>query len=292
MNAVLIVGLSLFYTGLEELMKNAHLPTSISLLVSCRGSVQHCAMRSAWSILVMITFCAVHTRRIYQGVEDRKNEYPFVVALLRVFKVRICSGTAIHQRWVLTTAHCRQAIYVQYGDMTIPRLNITKLSTIIKYLVHPNFQEYHYFPKHVRVYNDLGLLWVEKLPLTYMPLSGLDYGTIRGIPVTYVGVGVSNRSEMLSYDNTEIRQIGQGVVSSCKDVVKHLFTFPKLCVSSRCKVKQSALPGDSGGPLILDKKIVGITIAILYDLRITVFTPVSPYLTWITHTMKIHEKKG
>lgn len=261
-------------------------------MVSGRGCVLRCAMRSAWPVLLMVAFCVVQTRRIYQGVEDRNNEYPFVVALLRVFKVRICSGTAIHERWVLTTAHCRRAIYIQYGDMSVPRLNITKLIPILKYLVHPNFQEYNYFPRHVRTYNDLGLLLVEKLPLEFMSLSALDYTAMRGIPVTYVGLGISNRSQQLDYDKMEVRLIGQGVVSSCKDVVKHLFAFPKLCVSSRCKLPQSALPGDSGGPLILDGKIIGITVAILYDLRITVFTPVSPYLTWISTLMKKHEKKS
>lgn len=228
-------------------------------------------------------------RRIYHGFDDSINDFPYIVALLREAKIRICTGTLIAPKWVLVTAHCQKATHVQYGDMTLPRSNITSLSAVLKYITHPTYRALQYIKTRMQFYNDIGMALVEQTPIQNGQLSAIDYKTLTGYEVKYVGLGVRNISDKYTYNLREPRRFGHGVIAPCKDVARSLFYHPNICVASECKLPQSAMPGDSGGPLLLDQKVVGITVAVLYEPRITIFTPVSPYLSWIRKMMDEHE---
>lgn len=226
--------------------------------------------------------------RIFEGIDDTAGKYPYVVALLFI-NIRMCTGTLITPMWVLTAAHCKIVDSIQYGNMTVLPQNIQTKSKLLKFIPH---QSYRGFLMPGETHCDIGMLLVEETPLkVYGKLAAVDYRALTGHQVEYAGYGGTGKMagiEGIKEDLMRPLQLADGVVVSC--TANYDLVTPCMCVAPRCARPQFVLPGDSGGPVFLDGKVVGVAHALVTFPAISLYVPVSPYLTWIQQVMEEQHK--
>lgn len=248
-------------------------------------------MWALFILMVTTTYARIlseskYSLRVYNGVDADTAKYPFVVALKPEMDPdhlvpRLCTGALITETWVLSAADCLtdSVKYVQYGNLSIPLGNTEDKSSVVKMIRHPR-----YFP--ASYVNNIGLVQVKAVPMAkYGGLSAVDYVTMLGHPVEYAGFGMTfvakrktkNKKKTLLNDMQRPLQIGEGAVKSCSEPFSKSF----ICLSSKCSLKQHILHGDSGAPLFCGGKIIAIACTFLLDQYEQIFTPISPYLTWI-----------
>lgn len=245
--------------------------------------------------------------RIINGINDEKNEFPFVVSLevsavvnikvqgVRV--IRICTGSLIAPNWVLTAAHCINPAldrirYCNFESMSeAPGCH----STVLKNIIYPTFQ-YENGIKELFgeiVKNDIALLFVETVTLEkYGSVSAVDYGSLIGRSVLYVGLGrtyddsMAVSKKIIVKDRIKKRQVGKGLVVSCNGVRA---VGPTLCLAATCSKRTQRLAiGDSGGPMLFKGKIAGVGCC-YYTGEEFRYTAVSPFLDWLHNTMTVQE---
>ncbi|XP_075971971.1 serine protease SP24D-like [Anticarsia gemmatalis] len=223
--------------------------------------------------------------RVVNGTDDVHSKYPYVVALKETypFETFICTGSVIKSNSVLTAAHCipddvlYSFMFIQWGNVTIPLKRTKSRRRVVKKIIHPNY-------KGGKLYlNDIALLIINPVSMnTIGILSAVDYRALLGHSVEYAGYGLrfnpyteKNRSQLYQKTLGEKLQIGEAVVKSCR---LEFDCDLAICLSRKCSTNQVSMHGDSGGPLFLGNKIVGVCSS--GDIE-DFYEPVSPHLTWI-----------
>nr|XP_053611636.1 mast cell protease 4-like isoform X2 [Plodia interpunctella]XP_053611637.1 mast cell protease 4-like isoform X2 [Plodia interpunctella] len=246
--------------------------------------------------------------RVVEGRSARHDEYPFVVSIIAIMNLPIlpfhthlpvflrgCTGSLITKQFVITAAHCLQETmqYVRCGNMSVALNETTCKSKIVKQFVHPAY---------ARGDNDIGLLQIEPLIVQYYgKIKAVDYKTLLGRAVRYAGYGIMDfRFDMNDILKLQIKplQIGEGVIyDTSKKDESFLSTDPLLVIAPKCSRKQQhPYLGDSGGPLFVGAQIAGVLCCGInlqnknHRPLVTGFTPVSPYLEWITRTINTHRR--
>lgn len=230
----------------------------------------------------------VPIRRIYQGIPDTGNRFPYVVCIEQQMgynNVRICSGIVIDENWVLTAGHCvrkNKTLTVTYRNR-IKNNNVERVN-ILSNIRHPYYQNITSPSDDWTIFYDLALIQVEKIDIgTYAKLSSNNYKKYSGLSVVFAGYGNTwNKSEVatlaewkdrkLMLNNTPLL-LGNGVVSKCGiNVTEELC----LCVRDTASFTRE---GDSGGPLVHNGTVIAVHIGKLDDEM--AFIPISRHLSWI-----------
>lgn len=239
-----------------------------------------------------------HQLRVLGGHNAIEEEYPFVVLLVAKkhnhFR-RFCSGSAIARNWVLSASHCFQTkknpkiLFVWLRNFTVPVVE-SELIDVHKIFTHPGFKSLKLMTH--ATFNDVSLLHVAGMTVkNYGTMLATDHFTLVGLPVEYVGGGLTEMFPKANNQTTPL-QMGLGVIKKCHTKEDGPFPIHIMCVSPSCSAKrQSPFKGDSGGPLLFEDKIVGVSSYVKltnYINENTVYAPVSPFIDWMSYVMTKH----
>lgn len=255
-----------------------------------------------YNLLKIITFILTIFRNIDivntkgdQGVYDVENKYPFVVVLEKQpieyhgFEIKKkCSGSLIDDNWIITSAHCLDDNIktVRYGNMT-HKMNKTTANILFK-IQHPLYKniatKYYYHSE-----NDIALIKVDTIPIGIAKIDPIHFANLSNNEVVYADFerpyiasgfseDVNKTIEILSGFENSALKVYNGVITDCKRKRTHIW-YDALCVKTK-RTPIEILRESTGGPLLLNDKIIGINIGLLYD-NVVRFAPISPYLGWI-----------
>lgn len=233
---------------------------------------------------------------IFGGKRAAKNQFPFLVSLQVKIKGKYehnCGASILSDRFLLTAGHCRLlgsyandyqiAVGLHMKNDTGVRYNISK------FILHPD----HVSIPANKMKNDIALLVLEK------PLQlGKNTKTIEINP-NFIGEDVKATlagwgSSLDHYEGLKFIELTTISNRECSkaDLPRGLVKDEMVCAYSG-RFGEGVCMGDSGGPLILDNQIIGISswakvCALGYP---DGFTRVSTYIKWIEKVMKQESEK-
>ncbi|NWY61277.1 GRAA protein, partial [Chionis minor] len=196
---------------------------------------------------------------IIGGREVKPHSRPFM-ALIKGAKGQLCGGALIKENWVLTAAHCK----MEGGKVTLgahsqetkeKEKQVSKIAKIFRYPCYdPNRNE-----------NDLMLLQLQKRAKINKAVRPIPLPTTSDDPkprtiCTVAGWGQTDNDPESTSDT--LREVNITVISrqTCNDHYnnKPVITDNMICAGAKNGGKDSC-GGDSGGPLICNNVMTGIT---------------------------------
>ncbi|PID42520.1 MAG: hypothetical protein CSA52_01350 [Gammaproteobacteria bacterium] len=200
--------------------------------------------------------------RIINGSKAGSGQFPWQVALLTDpqdgFASQTCGGSIIHERWILTAAHCYsegEETYVAAASLSLYKLNPDYMVKAKRWILHPDFDI-------ETLDNDIALLELNS-PLNLAKCNG-----------RCSAIGLVNRNNETSVASASRPAIvsGWGNTSRVEEIFSHELLWAELAIID-CKASPSmytdlditdnmicaAAPafdtdscqGDSGGPLVV-----------------------------------------
>lgn len=229
----------------------------------------------------------------------------------------ICSGSLISQSWLLAAGHCADATHVQLNTQQTARGAAENedprkvlFRKILKIHVHPGYQYQDASGPQGgrgRLENDIALFKTEEINMKeYGKIDSRDFRGLFGREVYFIGYGLTKYLDSYT-KQTEIDtelingplKYGTGLLGDCS-TAKYQGSLKKqdlhfnFCVMRKCSDFSLISNGDTGGPIVVDDKIVGINTVMIEDrktepsedLMSVVATPISPYIDWIQNLAK------
>ncbi|KAJ9593924.1 hypothetical protein L9F63_014638 [Diploptera punctata] len=225
---------------------------------------------------------------IVGGIPSIPGEFPWTVALLRDDKF-FCGGTLITRFHVLTAAHCLESvspeeITVVLGeyDRTNPTETNTEVRNLVSGIQHDNFELTTFD-------NDIGLLELDSsvdftpnIRAACLPNVGDDKHYV-GRKAVVVGWGRVKEEGRLS---NVLRKVELPILtkSTCLSIAGSDEITNNMICTGYPEGRKDACTGDSGGPIHLDGKVIGIVSwgeGCARPNTPGVFTKVLNYLDWI-----------
>ncbi|XP_061722765.1 trypsin 5G1-like [Cydia pomonella] len=238
--------------------------------------------------------CTKSNLEIVGGHKVSVQDVPFMVALY--YKPEgaeyqaFCGGSIIHERFVLTAAHCLYFIDWKQQENATKRVLIgsDRLNAGGIFIdVEEQFIHEHFRLLNMTLENDICLVKLKE-PVTFgckvakAKLPGENYELEEGTLVNVTGWGdIGNSTGM----ENELRQTTVPIVSNecCQKDYEEL-TGEQICAGSK---GHDSCQGDSGGPLTYNGVQVGVvSFGERCGIYPGVYTRVSEYLVWINTTIE------
>ncbi|XP_015436796.1 PREDICTED: chymotrypsin-2-like [Dufourea novaeangliae] len=226
--------------------------------------------------------------RIVNGEDAKLGEIPYQVSLQTTPGNRhFCGGSVLNSQYVLTAAHCVQSQTPERMEIVAGTVNLDNRASVHeveKIIIHEQYQPSNSWN------NDIALIKVKTPFVTSQRIASVPMPKANeAVPANAVA-WVSGWGRLRSGGSLpKILQKAKIQIAD-QEACKKVYTSigQKIFESHICandpSVEKGACNGDSGGPLTVNGKIVGIvswSMGCALQRYPTVYTRVTSYLDWI-----------
>ncbi|KAL1458351.1 hypothetical protein WDU94_008509 [Cyamophila willieti] len=244
--------------------------------------------------------------RIVGGVAALPGEFPWIVSLKR-YGGHFCGGTIIHERWVLTAAHClcngpsslsasQMNVTLREHDLSRPSLFVVPVDRIVFHPSHSCTSFNH----------DIALLeltrdvqWSDLIRPACLPSGTLSYIEQK---VTVAGWGWTDENPSKGRRSNILQKVDVSVLSNevCQAWYQEVGKKIKVREWQMCagheRGGKDACWADSGGPLMIlggseASQVIGLVSTGIGCARPKLpglYTRITRYVDWISDTLDIH----
>jgi len=233
--------------------------------------------------------------RVYRGFPCSTDDYPFMVTVVgrsnSIFR-RMCGGTILNERWILSAAHCIVDSSISYAVIPSLSTGTIEIFEIEKLVPHNNYVDAFDSDDIALLKTNRPIAKSEHVDYVKLPerrfsrmdtKAPCDQGLI-------MGWGKTESSGLPSLDNLQCAFIPLLTQNQCKKLYRMYHSIyvksSQMCTLSTEGI--DACQGDSGGPLLCNTIQVGIIswgIECGQPRNPGVYTRIDLYLDFIQDTM-------
>ncbi|KAM4800186.1 kallikrein-2-like [Urocitellus parryii] len=230
--------------------------------------------------------------RIIGGWECQKNSHPWQAAVYH-HGLAVCGGVLVHPQWVLTAAHCfRNNIRVALGRHNLGAEEDTSQLVPVSYAFpHPLYNMNRLKSTHNDRSHDLMLLRLSEPARITHAVKVLDLPSREpevGSTCLASGWGSIQPDKFLSPGTLQCVDLNLMPNDICSKAYSEKVTDTMLC-AGRWQGGKDTCGGDSGGPLICNGMLQGLTSwgsdPCAVPQQPALYTKLKAYRKWIEDTM-------
>ncbi|KAG8041997.1 hypothetical protein G9C98_007305, partial [Cotesia typhae] len=227
--------------------------------------------------------------RIINGSDVQAGEIPYQVSLQYVFiaNFHFCGGSVLNEKYVITAAHCVESKSAEQIKVIAATTNLKKPNSthfVAEITVHEKYNSSDSWKNDIALIKIKGRFEISAvLKFVPLPIPNQDipaesvavisgWGTLQEGGKTPV---VLQKTEVFIASQSYCKQVHTDAGSNIHET--HICAYDPVHETGPCN-------GDSGGPLMVDNKLVGLAswvrgcASTMYP---TVYTRVPSFLDWI-----------
>ncbi|XP_043515642.1 chymotrypsin-2-like [Frieseomelitta varia] len=226
--------------------------------------------------------------RIVNGENAKEGEIPYQVSLQnKDSSFHFCGGSVLNENYVITAAHCTVGKTPGSIKVVAGTINLTKLGSehpVTNIIIHENYNAADSWR------NDISLLKVSKKFVKSNVISFVPLPSPSDVIKTNDVAVVSGWGRLRQGGPTTVNLQRVNILIADQEYCKYIYNkmhynvYDTQVCAYDPKVEKGSCNGDSGGPLTVNGKLVGLVSwamgCALTDYP-TVYTRVSSHLNWI-----------